>query len=101
MEDHLTIANPQLQPLVDATPPGMMHWSGTGPHGTTCEGCKFFQPRKDRETKEISGRCREYRRIMRGRHGSAPVMEFPPETASCRHFIVKPPKLPEGKIIQS
>ena len=101
MDDHLTIANPELQEQVDTTPPGMMHWSGTGPAGAACGGCKAYGPRKNRETGEISGRCREYVRIMRGRHGQAPVMMFPPETRACRHFIEKPSKLPDGKVVQS
>ena len=90
MTDHLTIANPDLQARIDATPAGMMHWSGTGPAGAICGGCKFYKSRKPRETKEVTGRCREYMRIIRGRFGQAPVMEFPPETKACRHHAAKP-----------
>lgn len=101
MDGHLTVPNPELQAAVDITPPGMMHWSGTGPLNATCAGCKHFQPRKSRETGTITGRCREYRRIIRGRFGQAPVMEFPPETKSCRHFVEKPEKLPKAEVIKS
>ena len=93
MADHLTIANPTLQVFIDATPPGMAHWSGTGPARATCGSCAFVKLKVARDTGDVTARCKEYRRIMRGRHGFAPKCEYPPETKACRHYMLALPKV--------
>lgn len=80
--------------LAERTPPGMAHYAGTGPAGTTCAGCGFFMG--VRRTHGIgvgvlqAGRCREFMRLMRGGGTRAvPVFKVPPDTASCRHYKPK------------
>ena len=72
---YLTAADPALQRLIEATPLGMAHWSGTGPPGTVCEQCSFYG-----YGAHPNSCYRIYVRVME--HGSA----FPAETRSCKHF---------------
>ncbi len=42
LTQHLTSPNPELDRLAEQTPPGMAHWSGTGPNGATCGSCRHY-----------------------------------------------------------
>jgi hypothetical protein len=97
MIDYLTIANPELQALIDATPAGMMHWSGTGPEGEVCFGCINFDQRilrtvAEREAPQtIRGACDKYARITAARLGHAAARRiFDPLTPACSHFSEPP-----------
>jgi hypothetical protein len=79
-----TEPDPELERLVEATPPGMAHWAGTGPAGTTCVECRSYG--YDPELGGIVGLVHPHscRRLfqMTGRPGPA----FSPWTPSCKHF---------------
>jgi hypothetical protein len=94
MTDHLTIANPSLQALIDATPPGMMHWSGSGPADAVCFGCAHFNQRKLRSVLEneypqiVRGACTRYHRVTSARAGRDVSRRiFDPFTAACSHYV--------------
>jgi hypothetical protein len=86
---HLTSIEPELDRLVKQTLPGMAHWAGTGPAGTTCEQCRFFgysAPLRNGLGETVSAIkkdkcCHRYFRLMK-QHGK-PLL---PQTPSCRHF---------------
>jgi hypothetical protein len=86
---HLTSIDPEFDRLVKQTLPGMAHWAGTGPAGTTCEQCRFFGysvPLRNGAgntvgTKNHPKSCHRFFELMK-QHGK-PLM---PSTPSCRHF---------------
>jgi hypothetical protein len=80
---NLTESNPQLERVVDATPPGMAHWAGTGPGGTTCGDCRSYgyDPEWKFPCVVRPNSCRRFFQLM-AYHGPA----LPPETPSCKHF---------------
>ena len=75
------------------TPPGMAHWSGTGPEGTTCRECNFYsyEGRYASNSKKHSagglkpGRCKKFKQLMNKKGAT-----FAHSKASCRHFEVHP-----------
>lgn len=75
------------------TPPGMAHWSGTGPEGTSCRECALytFEGRYTSGSKTHPagglkpGRCRKYHQLMK-RKGKPFVHSKP----SCKHFERNP-----------
>jgi hypothetical protein len=91
MTNHLTVANPQLQALIDATPAGMMHWSGTGPDGKVCFACDNFDQRKLRTKAEkdapeaIRGACAKRQRYAANLADRRRRI-FDPLTPACSHF---------------
>ena len=99
MTEHLTVANPSLQERIDATPTGMMHWSGTGPAGKTCFGCLNFDQRKlrtkaEREAPEtVNGACHRWRRHFEGAGEPKRRRIFDARTPACSHF--RQPPAPE------
>jgi hypothetical protein len=72
---YLIEPDPALKRLVEATPSGMAHWSGTGPPGTVCGQCSFYG-----YGMQHPNSCYRYY-VMRVEHGAA----FPAETPSCQH----------------
>jgi hypothetical protein len=76
MTIRLLIEAAELKRLIDATPPGMAHWSATGPPGTVCEQCSFY----GFHMQHPNSCYRYYLRVSE--HGAA----FPAETPSCKHF---------------
>jgi hypothetical protein len=86
---YLTSIDPELDRLVKLTKPGMAHWAGTGPAGTTCEGCAHYGFRESIRGKHgdivktvlHAKSCGRYFEIMR-RAGGA----IGPKTPSCRHY---------------
>lgn len=97
MTERMTTPNPSLQARIDATPGGMMHWSGTGPEGETCFACEHLDQRKlrtkaEREAPEtVRSACAKYNRIMAARAGHAiRRLIFDPKTPACSHFKVTP-----------
>ena len=67
---------PELKRLVEATPSGMPHWSGTGPPGAVCEQCGFYG-----YGMQHPNSC--YRYFLMARQHGAPL---PISTPSCLHF---------------
>ena len=63
-------------PEYEKTVPGMAHWAGTGPLGTTCAGCRFYR-----------GWCQKFRRMIREKRQSK--FQLPPTTPSCKYFEPK------------
>ena len=53
------------------TPPGMAFWADTGPPGVTCESCWFYQKKRCRKYKQLTG--------INGKH-------FPAYMPSCKYF---------------
>src|ERR1700744_1602150 len=94
-ETHLTVPDPDLQARIEATPRGMMHWSGTGPDGAVCFGCEHYSQRKlvtkaEREQPAtVPGACEKWARWMNANtvDGWEVRCVFPPDTAACSHFI--------------
>ena len=85
---YLTEPNPQLAEMVRHTPPGMAHWSGTGPAGATCGQCEWFTEIKWGGGK--STRCGKYTKMMNGQQGPKKI---PAETFACKYFDPKAPAL--------
>lgn len=74
------------------TPPGMAHWAGTGPAGTTCRECRWWMTTgKWSEDQGPGGggaplpaRCRRYKAFgMLKRFG--PALNH--DTPSCKYFL--------------
>ena len=69
------------------TPPGMAHWSGTGPEATRCWQCFYFRTygyysqRGKMGGKLKPGNCRKFADLMRGQ-----VTKFDGDVLSCRHY---------------
>lgn len=70
------------------TPPGMAHWTGTGPERTRCFQCRycmtngrFAGSNKSRANSLKPIHCRKYKALMRQK-GPA----FEAITPSCKHF---------------
>jgi hypothetical protein len=76
---YLTEPDPALKRLVEATPSGMAHWSGTGPPGTVCEQCRFYG-----YGMQHPDSCYRYFLVTK-QHG-APL---PISTPSCKHFELR------------
>jgi hypothetical protein len=81
---YLIAPDPALKRLVEATPSGMAHWSGTGPPGTVCGQCSFYG-----YGMQHPNSCYRYYVVVL-EHGAA----FPAETPSCQHFA---PRWPEPR----
>ncbi len=73
---YLVPPDPELRRLVEATPSGMPHWSGTGPPGTVCGQCSFYG-----YGLQHPNSCYRYLELF-SQHGAA----LPVETPSCKHF---------------
>jgi hypothetical protein len=78
---YLIAPDPALKRLVEATPSGMAHWSGTGPPGTVCGQCSFYG-----YGTQHPNSCHRYFLVAR-QHGAA----FPAQTPSCQHFAPRWP----------
>jgi len=76
---YLMIEAARLKRLIDATPLGMPHLSGTGPPGTVCEQCGLYG-----YGMQHPNSCYRYYLIV-SEHGAA----FPAETPSCKHFTAR------------
>jgi hypothetical protein len=88
LSDHMTVANPDFQAKLAATPTGMFNWVGSGPAGCTCFGCVHFD-RVDRPRKpELWRRCARWCAWYRAAYGtrSAPRLRIPPQTAACSGY---------------
>lgn len=83
--DGLTIVNPDLEQQVARTIPGMAHWAGSGPAGSSCGQCSYFITVS--RGLGSSTRCNKYSQMMNGRVGAK---KLPPETAACKYFEQKP-----------
>jgi hypothetical protein len=83
-DKHLTEPNPELAKLIAKTPHGMMHWSGTGPAGTTCGQCAHYgyayKTAKRDYVKQHA--CALFWKHMR----THPHRQIPPSTDSCKYF---------------
>src|SRR5262245_54090805 len=80
LRDHLTNAdNPALAELINNTPPGMAHWSGTGPADRHCAQCAFYRAGTER--------CGMFVVLLR-RTGlrAVPRMPVPALTWACKYF---------------
>jgi hypothetical protein len=64
---------PGVPSRADAVP-GMAHFQGSGPSGTTCRDCKFHRYLRDDRPK-LYGGCQKYFALT-GRHG--PVIRLHP-----------------------
>jgi hypothetical protein len=73
---YLTPPDPAFKRMVEATPSGMPHWSGTGPPGTVCGQCSFYG-----YWMQYPNSC--YRYFLMMKHHGNPL---PISTPSCQHF---------------
>jgi hypothetical protein len=85
MNRYLTSTNPVLEQQVRCTPAGMAHWSGTGPVGATCKQCAHYGDIAGDDGRSRRNRCWKYHALT-GNIGDV----VPSDTASCRHFLVRP-----------
>ena len=93
MREQPMIGNDKLTGMTQeqiASVPGMAHFSGTGPKGTFCLGCKFMDDHGSYRY------CKKYEELMKG------VMGFKPKNVygnprSCKYFQIIPPKESEPK----
>ncbi len=67
-----------------ATHAGMAHFAGTGPVGTWCCDCLFWE--KIKATVQEQARCQKYRALMRGSSGP----KVPGRVTSCKYFMARP-----------
>lgn len=98
MTKRLTVANPELQARIDATPAGMMHWTATGPAGKRCFDCLNFDQRILRTKAEraepelVSGACDKRQRSVDGQFGRRTRRHiYDPRTPACSHLAEPPP----------
>ena len=82
---YLTRPTEALEKMADKTVPGMAHWAGSGPPGTTCGKCKFYGTVADHLERMKLKRCKKYLQLT-GKVGSDVI---PGRTPSCRHFEAK------------
>lgn len=82
----------RINELRRQTPPGMAHWSGTGPEGTTCITCSYaafngYNPGYQGTLKKIN--CKKYKELVK-KTGD----RFDPYVKSCRFYSAGdgPPK---------
>lgn len=86
--NHLTkVQEPRIQLMIEHTPPGMAHWSGTGPAGVNCVDCghaRFngYYKKTNHQGALKPIKCAQFMKMM---PGTAP--SFEPRTASCRFYI--------------
>lgn len=87
LQDHLTAA--PIDVLARASYPGMAHFAGTGPHGSTCRECIFWaHGPHDYRAKGGKYRgliepatCKKYQQIVM-QQGS----KVPDDAAACKYF---------------
>lgn len=70
-----------------STYPGMAHWGGSGPTGTRCKDCWFFDAEKPQTDLRmgvavIRGHCRKFQELM----NQTRALKFPAWAPSCRYF---------------
>jgi hypothetical protein len=61
---------------------GQADFAGSGPAGTVCSQCRYWQ---DFNTKKLKARCRKFQDLQHGRSGP----EFPGSAQSCQFFEVR------------
>jgi hypothetical protein len=98
----------RLSPDGVLTPPGMAHWAGTGPRGTTCRECRHWMTTGKWQMEAgpagggdpLPSRCRRYRSLGMHRRFGPPL---PHDTPSCQHFdpSEKPQPLARPKRIEA
>lgn len=99
LREHMTVANPEFQALVERTPAGMFNWAGSGPAGCVCFGRAHFarvdKPRKP----ELLRRCKQWAAWYRGAYctASAPRLPIPPQTPACSAYVARAAHLPMQK----
>lgn len=90
---NLTTPDPGFESKRRATAPGMAHWAGSGPTGTTCRECAHwtgcggevgYYSKKGGGGGVIKPRkCAQYRKMM-----TEAGPGVPHETPSCKYFAV-------------
>lgn len=76
-----TVPDGHLVREAAASPPGMAHFTGTGPPGTSCIDCGHFVV-GDKMIQ--TGSCRQYMQMTR-----RPGLRFNGRIASCRYYKEK------------
>ena len=88
-ESHLTVIDLDLENKRARTPPGMAHWAGTGPSGTTCRECLeysdngYYSANSKYGSTLKPGTCHRYEKMMNKEGPSIPY-----NTASCKYFLL-------------
>lgn len=81
--EHLThIFDPVTEIGWRDTPKGMAYWAGTGPPGTTCRFCAFFEANK----RGTRGYCGKYTELM---PQVKKAVKFERDTKSCHYYELK------------
>lgn len=91
IQDHLTAA--PIDVLARASYPGMAHFAGTGPRGSTCRECIFFDHGPhDYRSKNGKHRgliepakCKKYQQIT-----MQAGAKIPDDAAACKYFDANP-----------
>ena len=103
MRRKTTAPMPLRSPGGVLTPPGMAHWAGTGPIGTTCRECsswitsgRWSDAGPGGSGEPLAGRCRAYKRLGMLKTFGPPISHATP---SCKFFAAakkaQPIKRPE------
>jgi hypothetical protein len=88
MKIPLASINPALDEKIRATKPGMVHWAGTGPPGTTCCQCAAWMKPRGVELINASYPCAKWVAWQKRKTGS----RIPAQTASCSYFAARTEK---------
>ncbi len=95
MQQHMTsIYDDISEKGIRETPPGMAHWTGTGPKGKVCRECvhyvsdaRYSANSPGHAKNQLKpGWCKKTKELQGGMKG--PV--FPTESKACRHFEESP-----------
>jgi hypothetical protein len=79
---HLTLGHdPVLAKQIAQSRPGMAHFAATGPFGTTCKDCMFWEKAVGKDGGKERRRCMKFRALT-GQMGPP----IPGATESCRYF---------------
>lgn len=95
-QSHLTVLDPAFEAKRNRTYPGMAHFAGTGPAGSSCRLCLFWTgcgfedgwyAKKGKHGGKLKPRsCAKHRELMQGDIGPA----IPYDAAACKYFSESP-----------
>lgn len=93
LQSQTQMFDPVSEAGMKTTPPGMAHWSGTGPDGKTCRECahytnegRYTATSKGHATGQLKpGRCLKYQSLTKRKGAKFPFIKL-----ACKHFQQHP-----------